>query len=95
MCLHHPNPIVLKIPCAKFLACSLAVFKQKFEELQLDFQTLFRTTHIVTLLKFLGGKYIYIGLKENIITGFKSLNEDDVDVTEIKLIDNVDGVPFF
>ena len=36
-----------------------------------------------------------MGLKENIITGLESLEKDDEDVAEIKLIANVDGVPLF
>ena len=36
-----------------------------------------------------------MGLKENIITGLKSLENDDEDVPEIKLTVNVDSVPLF
>ena len=36
-----------------------------------------------------------MGLKENIIIGLESLEKDDDDVVEIKLIVNVEGVPLF
>ena len=61
----------------------------------LDSRTLLKTPHIVSQLELFGGKYIYVGLKENIITGLKSLEKDDEDVAKIKLIVNVDGVPLF
>ena len=69
--------------------------KHNIEGLPLDSRTLLKTPRIVSQLELFGGKNIYVGLKENIITGLKILEKDDEDVAEIKLIVNVDGVPLF
>ena len=49
----------------------------------------------MTQLECFGGKFIYIELKRNLTTGLTSLDVDDVDVTEIELMNKVDSVLLF
>ena len=69
--------------------------KHNIEGLPVDSLTLLKKPRIVSQLECFGGKYIYMGLKENIITGLELLEKDEQDVAEIKLIVNKDGVPLF
>ena len=76
-------------------ALSKILCKHNIEGLPLDSRTLLKTPRIVSPIEFFGGKYIYIALKENIITGLNSLEKDDEDVAGKKLIGYLDGVPLF
>ena len=59
--------------------------KHNIEGLPLDSRTLLKTPHIVSQLECFGGNCIYMGPKENIITGLESLEKDDEDVEDVVL----------